>query len=64
MKIVSTAIISITGVALAAWVLRVRDREKASRLDRRRFPAGHCQKCGYDLTGSVSGRCPECGEPT
>ena len=23
---------------------------------------GHCNKCGYDLTGNVSGRCPECGE--
>jgi hypothetical protein len=23
---------------------------------------GHCRKCGYDLTGNVSGRCPECGE--
>ncbi len=21
-----------------------------------------CLKCGYDLTGNVSGRCPECGE--
>jgi len=21
----------------------------------------HCQKCGYDLTGNVSGTCPECG---
>jgi len=31
---------------------------------RRRYPAGRCQKCGYDLTGNVSGRCPECGEPT
>ncbi len=30
-------------------------------LDRRRFPAGHCQTCGYNLTGNVSGRCPECG---
>ncbi len=30
-------------------------------LDRRRYPPGHCQKCGYDLTGNVSGRCPECG---
>jgi hypothetical protein len=28
---------------------------------RRRTPAGHCLKCGYDLTGNVSGRCPECG---
>lgn len=26
-----------------------------------RQPAGHCQRCGYDLTGNVSGRCPECG---
>ncbi len=30
--------------------------------DRRSIP-GHCQHCGYDLTGNVSGRCPECGEP-
>ena len=30
----------------------------------RRPPAGHCQTCGYDLTGNVSGKCPECGEPT
>ncbi len=22
--------------------------------------AGCCQQCGYDLTGNVSGRCPEC----
>lgn len=30
-------------------------------LHRRRCPPGHCQKCGYNLTGNVSGRCPECG---
>jgi hypothetical protein len=24
-------------------------------------PEGCCLKCGYDLTGNVSGRCPECG---
>ncbi len=29
----------------------------------RRHPPGHCQKCGYDLQGNVSGVCPECGEP-
>jgi len=29
------------------------------RLRRRR--AGLCIKCGYNLTGNVSGRCPECG---
>jgi|tagenome__1003787_1003787.scaffolds.fasta_scaffold17314810_2 hypothetical protein len=22
---------------------------------------GRCASCGYDLTGNVSGRCPECG---
>ena len=27
-----------------------------------RRPPGHCQTCGYDLTGNVSGVCPECGE--
>lgn len=27
----------------------------------RRIPPGHCTTCGYDLTGNVSGRCPECG---
>lgn len=24
---------------------------------------GHCAGCGYDLTGNVSGLCPECGAP-
>lgn len=23
---------------------------------------GHCQACGYSLTGNTSGVCPECGE--
>jgi hypothetical protein len=23
-----------------------------------------CDQCGYDLTGNVSGKCPECGTPT
>jgi hypothetical protein len=30
--------------------------------DRRRIPPGHCQTCGYNLTGNVSGVCPECGQ--
>lgn len=32
-----------------------------TRRDRRR--PGHCTSCGYDLTGNVSGVCPECGTP-
>jgi hypothetical protein len=32
------------------------------RAARRRRP-GHCPACGYDLTGNVSGVCPECGTP-
>ncbi len=27
---------------------------------RQRYPRGHCQGCGYDLTGNESGVCPEC----
>ncbi len=33
-----------------------------SPLWKRRTRSGFC-KCGYDLTGNVSGRCPECGTP-
>ena len=29
----------------------------------RRREKGCCLKCGYNLTGNVSGVCPECGEP-
>ena len=27
----------------------------------RRIPPGHCKTCRYDLTGNISGVCPECG---
>jgi hypothetical protein len=32
------------------------DYERQDRLRR-----GLCVKCGYDLTGNLSGTCPECG---
>ncbi len=25
------------------------------------YPPGHCERCGYNLFGLQSGRCPECG---
>lgn len=31
------------------------------RMTRTRRRLGQCLACGYDLTGNVSGRCPECG---
>ncbi len=29
----------------------------------RRNSSGHCLNCNYNLTGNISGRCPECGQP-
>lgn len=40
------ALLAVAGIVLAAR--------------RKKTPAGHCL-CGYDLTGNVSGICPECG---
>jgi hypothetical protein len=33
----------------------------AIRRARHKRRAGHCASCSYDLTGNVSGVCPECG---
>jgi hypothetical protein len=41
--------------ALPAWWSVARIREA------RRIREGCCKTCGYDLTGNVSGACPECG---
>lgn len=34
---------------------------RRSRRRRQRRKRGLCVECGYNLTGNVSGRCPECG---
>jgi len=44
-------------LALRDLVLLIRDL-------RRQRPLHECARCGYDLTGNVSGRCPECGADT
>ena len=43
-----------------AIVLTYHRRERRRRDRRER---GLCAKCSYDLTGNVSGICPECGMP-
>jgi hypothetical protein len=45
----------VTLLALPTAVFWWQDRPRRER-------SGHCQDCGYDLTGNVSGRCPECGK--
>ncbi|UCC32452.1 MAG: hypothetical protein JSU86_09255 [Phycisphaerales bacterium] len=48
------------GFLLALWVLRIRMRGSVRRqLIQRGLPT--CLACGYNLTGNVSGVCPECG---
>lgn len=44
------------GAAMGGVVLR-------GFIRRPRHRAGRCDRCGYDLTGNVSGVCPECGKP-
>ena len=45
-------------LAPVAWAVRVHLRR------RRRARSGQCRACGYNLTGNVSGVCPECGQVT
>lgn len=43
-----------------AYYLGISEAEKM----RDRLLRGDCMYCGYDLTGNVSGTCPECGRVT
>jgi len=52
MAIYPTAILVGLAAARISW-----KRDEAA--DRRQ--KGLCPKCGYDLTGNVTGVCPECG---
>ncbi len=56
----------VTTIAIPCWFLFLLTAAPTALLwwlDRRRIRPTHCQRCGYDLTGNVSGRCPECGTP-
>ena len=48
-------------IAVPALLWYVLDRP--DWITRRRLQGGQCLRCGYDLTGNVSGVCPECGSP-
>jgi hypothetical protein len=50
----------VCGLSLALPAVRSRAAWRA-RCARRRECAGRCRHCSYDLTGNVSGVCPECG---
>jgi len=45
--------------ATILWYVAVRPFMRSLRDQQRR--ESECPKCGYNLTGNVSGRCPECG---
>ena len=55
--IAQACLVTVALVASCRFATVLRPRWDA----RRRHPEGHCQACGYDLTGNVSGTCPECG---
>lgn len=49
----------LVALAIVVWSLL-----KGPEFRRRRLAADRrCTKCGYQLKGNVSGRCPECGAP-
>jgi hypothetical protein len=52
----------IVAIGSVVVVKGIWDRPKRRR--RRRILLGLCIHCSYDLTGNVSGKCPECGTAT
>jgi len=58
----STGPAVLMGLVLAAAIVPTVRAWRRTTLDEREIE-GRCLKCGYDLTGNVSGVCPECGTP-
>jgi hypothetical protein len=54
----TAGMVAAVGVTMAVLYLIYGPAE----LRRERREKGLCVHCGYDLTGNVSGVCPECGD--
>src|SRR5687767_5120276 len=54
------AVVAVGGAAVLISVKLIRWLDRIYRSRRMQF----CYDCGYDLTGNVSGICPECGAAT
>jgi hypothetical protein len=53
----AVAAVTVVAAGMFAWYRAERPYEvRAEQLAK-----GQCLRCGYDLTGNVSGVCPECG---
>lgn len=55
---------AVTGIILFYWVFPIGLLAMVVWVRRQYkpiYPSGHCQRCGYDLTGLPLPRCPECG---
>ncbi len=58
--VVTTAVLAFgSPVFMGLWIYVIRRMQKRIAPP----PPGFC-RCGYDLTGNESRRCPECGRPT
>jgi hypothetical protein len=62
MPVTTTVVVEIGLVAawvgvLAPYIWSERKRSECDRRER----SDPCRRCGYSLTGNVSGVCPECG---
>lgn len=58
----STIRLSLWGFAILFLALGVASGLTRMTREWVRVKGGRCKKCGYDLRGTVSTRCPECGD--
>lgn len=61
---VTTVVFPIWAVLLLLWAYPALMFARGPLRRYRRRKRGLCTQCAYDLTGNLSGICPECGTPT